>query len=389
MVLLDQMSLIQVTPGATNGQSTTIDVRGLAGPFARCILVAIILSTSTGILIRKLFLLTISDLAALTVGTIWALGDIVPCLSICLVIHDALVANDSGLRVLKNLQQGNPTLLDIIISIFCILYIIELVLVAKYLATSLDTDIYELGHSNTITKYRNIFFHFQIIVCIIYLLHRLRLANLKIRVLIPRFSNLFAFIRVVIQSLSHRLNDSNHIPDQIRLKSIESDHNIINPHPGTISLRENSDIAVASDRCRSIEQPRDDLRGERSASTSVSVRDEEQISDTRRLVSDAQTQTQSETIVSRTTLPKTRASQASKRIQASGRKPGTANRGTRGATNRRYTSTGAPRSSAIQIVRVCGAKTSHSRASARSVGRHRGNACSKATRTVNLNLNVS
>lgn len=129
------------------------------------VLVSLVISTSTGTLLRRLIIKTASHLVAFTLGFFWLLGEIIPCIALLLLIHRLLIDKRQDDEIRINLKNVSLTSKEIVIFLFVGLYSIELILVASCSLGRENNDCI-----NTLTIYRNIFFHIQLYIALIYLL---------------------------------------------------------------------------------------------------------------------------------------------------------------------------------------------------------------------------
>lgn len=164
-------------------ETSRLSVNQLVEPSVRCFVLVLVLLVSTGPLIRELFAVAILDLAALLVGFLWFLGDLVPSLSLVVLLHDAI------------LVRKRDKSLDALITLFLALYLLDLVLFLFY------TDSARLKH------YRLAFFHLQIWLAMAYVFARttrydLRLIGLKFKPLLELMSRSVKGLQYRTPSLS-------------------------------------------------------------------------------------------------------------------------------------------------------------------------------------------
>lgn len=163
-----------------------INISRIAGPISRCVVIIIILATSTGILIRRLITITLYELAAFTVGSLWLGIDLILSLGIILLIHDILILgkvdNDTKLVI-----RGKTLLLnDIIIILFGCLYIIDILLVLNCSVGKHPTQDCEAA----ISYYRQIFFHIQLYISVIYLLKPWKWSKIDLQKMIDQLASI-------------------------------------------------------------------------------------------------------------------------------------------------------------------------------------------------------
>lgn len=141
--------------------SNGVEFRRLVKPISKCIILVIVLSTSTGLLIRKLIGLTIIDLLTFIVGLLWLIGDIIPCYCILYTLFNLSINNfeDDGVKI--RAFNTTITLSYVILLFFSILYVIEFTLVLVCFSTGAKCF-------GLLDNYRNTFFYLQVIVSILY-----------------------------------------------------------------------------------------------------------------------------------------------------------------------------------------------------------------------------
>lgn len=127
------------------------------------IIIALVISTSTGIHLRRLIKTTASHLIALIVGFFWFLGEFIPCVAIVLMIHQLLIGKKHYNQLTIRIKDVTLTIKQCIIVLFVCLYFIELILIASCsLKKGNDCDA-------TLTLYRDVFFHIQLYISVIYI----------------------------------------------------------------------------------------------------------------------------------------------------------------------------------------------------------------------------
>ena len=125
-------------------------------------LIAALLLISTGTLIRRLFTVALADAITFSVGLLWLLGDLIPCVTISILVHDILNARIViSLKVFKE-KNKQAQLLNIIVLILVVLYSIDLVVLV-------------LLRADQLKQYRNASFHIQVLLSVVYSFDKLRL----------------------------------------------------------------------------------------------------------------------------------------------------------------------------------------------------------------------
>lgn len=138
---------------AETERTERINLKRLVRPISKCLFVILVLSVSTGPLIRELIRLTISDLFAFTIGFLWLLGDIIPCVALFATFYDLLLTGK---------KDGTCLLVqDLIFMLFIALYLVELFIVFKNYAKHEESDL--------LAGYRYTYFNFQILISILYI----------------------------------------------------------------------------------------------------------------------------------------------------------------------------------------------------------------------------
>lgn len=184
-----------------NGSESKLSFEELLKPVSRCIVLALVLVVSTGPLIRKLIAVTISDLAALTVGCLWFIGDLIPCVALMKVLHDSLLAHNRPLPIRHHQTGPNSStdqfqLIDLIMVTFAVLYALDFIIFVSSSRTLLD-------------NYRYAFFHIQILVSIIYMLTKC--SKLDLRQLVLSFELFHTQALKVTHALQRLLNSSSRL----------------------------------------------------------------------------------------------------------------------------------------------------------------------------------
>lgn len=173
--------------------TNVISLRRLARPVTSCVLLLLLSSVSTGPLIRELFTLTLSDLLAFTVGLLWLLGDVLPCIAIIVTIHDILFIGkrDATYIVIKGRRITLP---ELILATFCILYLVDFILTVT-------------GYSR-LDNYRHGFFHFQVLISILYLAKPWFWSRLDLRDIVARLERFYLLSYRMAESISMYLRGS-------------------------------------------------------------------------------------------------------------------------------------------------------------------------------------
>lgn len=182
-----------------------ISIRRLISPLSRCILLVLLLSTSTGVLIRQLIGVTLKDLLALSVGILWFLGDLLPTVSLIVLIHDLLISEkkDSTKELFR--VNGRPvTALDCIILLFSLLYLIDLLVSISCYISSFRHPTNDCH--NLLRNYRYTFFHVQTLVAILYLTKPWVWTRLDLRKTLVDAQRLISLVAATIQSIIQRIN---------------------------------------------------------------------------------------------------------------------------------------------------------------------------------------
>lgn len=130
-----------------------------------CLIIALVISTSTGFHIRRLIVTSCFRLIGFTVGFFWLIGDLLPCFALLWLINKLIIERKQEQDIKVIYVKGiELTLKEVIIIIFIWLYFIELVLVTSCSIGKRDDC------ETTLIVYKNIFFHIQVYIAVIYLL---------------------------------------------------------------------------------------------------------------------------------------------------------------------------------------------------------------------------
>lgn len=182
----------------TNGSQISIDK--FAGPLTRCIIAVIILTTSTGLLIRKLIANTLAELVACTVGISWLAGDLLLCLAIIIVLHDVLIVSKRDDEQVLIVRGKSLSFLDIVTILFCCLYLLDLII---FLHCTLRP---RADCQATLTHYRYIFFHIQLYISLFYITKPWKWAKLDIGQIMNWFNNFILFLQRLYSSMNLYVN---------------------------------------------------------------------------------------------------------------------------------------------------------------------------------------
>lgn len=198
--------------------SNSIEIRKLVNPLSRCILIVVLLYTSTGWLVRQLIVTALTDLIVFVVGLIWLLGDIIPCVSIMVVIHDSLID--------RNNKNQNSPILNLIIVVFGLLYLVDGILfITCYF------NLHKTGKIciSTLQNFRQTFFHIQVVVSIIYLSKFWQWTQPDIRNIIKRFERYNLLFYRIAHSISSRLGSHKETSTSQKVaEGVESTSNLKN-----------------------------------------------------------------------------------------------------------------------------------------------------------------
>lgn len=187
--------------------TSQISIEKLISPLSRCILLVVLLSTSTGLLVRQLIGVTLKDLLALSVGVVWFLGDLLPTISLLVLLHDILLSGkkDETKEIFR--VNGRPvTTLDCIIIIFSLLYLIDLIVtISCYLGSFRHQND---DCQNLLRNYRYTFFHIQTIVAILYFTRPWRWSRLDLRKVLVDAQKFIKLVSAIVRSLLQRITPS-------------------------------------------------------------------------------------------------------------------------------------------------------------------------------------
>lgn len=189
-------------------ESNVIDFRQVVELVSKCLLVAIILSTSTGPFIRELISITLVDLLTFCVGLLWLLGDILPCMSILLIIHDCFLKSNPASRELILIRGRQVTPLLVIIILFLILYLLDITIIFACYTISYTHKSTTKNCETFLASYRYTFFHIQLITSMIYAIKPWRFSGTSFGKILSDLKNfqLFAPQQPPVESISDRQN---------------------------------------------------------------------------------------------------------------------------------------------------------------------------------------
>lgn len=233
-----------------------LSIKRLISPISRCILLVLMLSTSTGLLIRQLIGVTLRDLLALSVGVLWFLGDLLPTISLLFLLHNLLISeNRDGAKRIFPFDKQTVSSLDCIIVLFSSLYLLDLVIsISCYLGSfrhQSDTC------QNLQKHYRYAFFHVQIFVAILYLTQPWRWSRLDLRRILADTQKFIYLLSATIQSLMQRINSRQ--PDRVK-----------NQLKNDLPVLDSTEISAENENVRS-DAAVDDQIGKQSMKSEVST----------------------------------------------------------------------------------------------------------------------
>lgn len=187
-------------------------INGLQHPFIRCLIIILILTTSTGPLILRLVSLTTRDLVVFTVGAFWLLGDILPTVGLLLLIYDLLIYRATDPRDDITIYGLRVNLSHIITIVFVLLYTIDACLSTYNLVNSNNQS---LNLHQTSKDYRYLLFNIQITISILYLLKVWRWPQFDLRVLMGKLDKSFILLHKMSKALQDLLtNGPRKSPDE-------------------------------------------------------------------------------------------------------------------------------------------------------------------------------
>lgn len=191
---------------AQNGRATVTSVKRLVLPISKCVFLFVVLSISTGPLIRELVLLSLSDLLAFTIGLLWLIGDIIPCIALSATLYDiVLIRKRDGVNLLSFKGRCVP-LSDLILILFIVLYLFDFFIVCiSYFTTSVySTNRY----TNLLGSYRYGFFNLQIFISILYITKPWAWRRFDLRNIVSNLERFYSLQLRMAESLSVYLQGS-------------------------------------------------------------------------------------------------------------------------------------------------------------------------------------
>lgn len=175
-------------------------------PLWKSLVLAVLLSTSTGPLIIKLFGNTLSDLSAFFVGCFWILGDIIPCSALLVLAIDIIFdrkssSGNSGEFLTFGRQR--LSLHDLIVVINILLYVFDLTIWVSCQLAGRSSN----WHLNS-QHYRYALFHAQVIMAVLYLLRPWNWMRLDLRNVLAKLEKFYLFSYKIIHGIARRLDSS-------------------------------------------------------------------------------------------------------------------------------------------------------------------------------------
>lgn len=215
---------------ASNGQANVISFKRLLRPISRCVFLIVVLSVSTGPLIRELIRLSLSDLLAFTVGLLWLSGDIIPCIAVIATLYDIILVGKRDDSYLLVVRGKYVPISDLILILFIALYLFELIIVStNYLSA-------KSGYSDLLEGYRYGFFNLQVFVSILYVSKPWAWRQIDIRNIVANLGRFHLLLFKMAKSISVYLRASRSVDGTIN-DSIEQD---IRPEASSLRLNQTS-----------------------------------------------------------------------------------------------------------------------------------------------------
>lgn len=196
----------------------------IAEPTTRCVIIALVLTVSTGALIRQLIRNTFYDIVVFVIGLLWLMGDLIPCIALFVLAHDVLISykwqrtqTGSSDPVVLTVRGKTYSLLDVIILSFSIMYMVDVILNIICNISSFNTTMQSRGCMQALSSYRQTFFHIQVIVALLYLLRHWKWQNFDLRAIINKLDRLFGLLQKMLRSYGAVLQSgtSRFVPQQI------------------------------------------------------------------------------------------------------------------------------------------------------------------------------
>lgn len=183
-----------------------ITANRLIVPISKSIILVLVISSSTGVFIRKLFWLALTDIVSIFVALLWVIGDVIPCIAFLNLIHDSLTTTISHHSINLCRLLFPRSILSTILSLFTLLYLIDLALLVlcHYSLSEKEGIKYALLQSN----YQKAFFNIQVLLSILYLAKPWQWKYFDLRQIVAKMERFYLLAYKMAQSISERLESA-------------------------------------------------------------------------------------------------------------------------------------------------------------------------------------
>lgn len=331
----------------------------------RCLILVMVLISSTGPLIRRLFFLTLRHSLAILLGSLWLAGDLLPSVALFVVMKRILL--DIELSSISKLSHITFLHFSILVSVA--LYSTELI------AYIYCTRIASANCEENLVTFRYIFFHIQALLAILDLLKPWNWSNIDLRDILTRFERLHSLCLRVTCGLLSLLNRTTRSPHQLN----QREHQLVS---GVTTERQETSTsaslaAITSNSSRSAD--------DNVSAATVSFRNSKQVQDE-----------STEPVAStRSSRPRSRVQKLSSSTMTNRRQTRTTSRADSRRTTRAMTrstsrsKTASQRQPIRQTITIVRRASSERRSTRRISGRAANVLDEQGSRTVNVNLNVN
>lgn len=203
------MALMSINNGANNDRHSSpsqINLFALPVPLAKSVVLTLVVFTSTGVYIRKLFWLALCDTLAISVAFLWVLGDFLPCVALSKLAFD--FSKDITERRRVNVREliFPRSFLAAVLNTFALLYLIDAAIRirCRRLGPSSSQD---ECHRMLLT-FEKAFFHIQVTLSILNLTKPWLWSRLDLRRIIKNLERFYLLAYKMAHSISSRLDSS-------------------------------------------------------------------------------------------------------------------------------------------------------------------------------------
>lgn len=164
----------------------------------------ILLLVSTGPLLLSLVIITTADFVALSVAIIRLLANGLPCLSLLLVLYDAILSKQMALFGLQSSPASSTNATPSDSKSVSYLQLLTGIFISFY---AMDLVVYMICTSDNHESYRYVSFNVQIFLSTLYLIKPWLWAQLDLRDVAAKFEKFYLLALKVTQALIELLNN--------------------------------------------------------------------------------------------------------------------------------------------------------------------------------------